>query len=270
MVNQSVKIIGLVLGVCLLGPYLTEATPAPKAVLEKKAAAEAGEASWDFQKDNLNSVPGFGKAVAGNWQVLSEPDHPGNKVLAQLDSGKKMSVYLSKSNYVNFEISLRLRTDMFERQSHNWQMGLIFRNRDSRHFYKLRVSAANAALLLVAPPRNPGSPTGTDRANKAAPLTSTAKNGGEQLLFFLPLGSAKDQWQRLGIKAHGEYISVLLNGREVQTLSDGGVGSGQVGFYTYNTVGYFDDVAIKSARMPKFSRGLTVDHDPFVLPAAQA
>jgi hypothetical protein len=278
MAAKYIWITGAALAACLTGYLFVEAAPsktkektvAAVAVENKKSVAGA-ENSWDFQKDALNSSPGFGKSVAGTWTVLAEPDHPGNKVLAQTDTGKKMSVFLSRANYVNFEISLRLRTDMFEHQSHNWQMGLIFRNQDSSHFYKLRVSAANAALLLVAPPRASAVLAGTaGRSRQQTALTLTAKAGGEQLLFFFPLGTAKDQWQRLGIKARGENLSVFLNGREVQTLSDGGVGSGQFGFYTYNTRGYFDDITLNSSGLPKFSRGLAVDQDPFILSQAQS
>jgi len=272
MFKTHVSIIGALLGLCLAGQTAGAATPVSKSAVEKKRPAESGDRSWDFQKDALNAAPAWGRNVAGTWTVLAEPDHPGNKVLAQMDYGKKMAVYLSKSNYVNFEISLRVRTDMFEHQSHNWQMGLIFRNQDARHFYKLRVSAANAALLLVAPPRTTEVLAGTGRTlnAQAQALTPTAKAESEQLLFFLPLGTAKDQWQRLGIRARGEYLSVFLNGREVQTLSDGGVGSGQFGFYTYNTRGYFDDISLKATRVPRLSKGITVDEDPFVLQAAQA
>jgi hypothetical protein len=270
MSNKLVRIAGAMAGIFFWGQLAAGAAVPSKPAAEKKTRAESGEMSWDFQKDNLNSAPDFGKSVAGTWSVQSEPDHPGNKVLAQMEYGKKMSVFLSKASYVNSEISLRVRTDMFEHQSHNWQMGLIFRNQDSRHFYKLRVSAANAALLLVAPPRSPAVLAGAGRTTNAQALTATAKAGGEQLLFFLPLGAGKDQWQRLGIRARGEYLSILLNGREVQTLSDGGVGSGQFGFYTYNTRAYFDDIAVKTTRIPKIAKGLTVDQDPFVLQAAQA
>jgi hypothetical protein len=260
--------VGLTLGMTALGA----ATPAaPAAPVAKKASEAAVSQEWNFQKDDVNSAPGFGKSIAGTWTILAEPDHPGNKMLAQMDYGKKMSVYLSKTSYVNFEAALRLRTDMFERQSHNWQVGMLFRHRDSKHYYKLRVTAANVALLMVAPARLSGAAASSGRTATAAAVSNSgnAKAGGEQLLFFLPMGVAKDQWQRLGVRARGEYFTILLNGREIQTLSDGGVGSGQVGLYTYNTRAYFDDITINSTPVPKFSKGLAVDQDPFEVVQAQ-
>ncbi len=240
----------------------TKRASAPNQSVNKKEPTTpfVKEANWNFQKDNLNTLPGFGKAIVGNWSIVAEPDHPANKVLAQMDYGKKMSVYLTKAGFVNMDVSLRLRTDMFEQQSHNWQVGMFFRHRDSHHFYKLRVTAANVALVLVTPPSVSAVPSALGR-------TATATSGiavrGEQLLFFLPMGVAKDQWQRLGVRARGEFITVSLNGRDVQTLSDSGVGSGQVGFYTYNTKAYFDDVVLNATPVPKFSKGLAVEPDPF-------
>jgi hypothetical protein len=185
-----------------------------------------------------------------------------------MDYGRKMAVYLSKTPYVNFDISLRLRTDMFEQQAHNWQVGIFFRHQDARHFYKLRVTAANVALIVITPAV--AKPTAQAEGRSATAAAGPGgQNPSEQLLFFLPLGVAKDQWHRLGVKTRGEFITVSLNGRDIQTLADGNVGSGQFGLYTYNTRAYFDDIVLHAAPAPVLTKGLIAEPDPFNIQQAQ-
>ena len=222
----------------------------------EKKSDPGGALSTDFQKEALNSVPSFGQALNGTWIVTTEPEHPANQVLAQNDYSRQLALFLTKSKMVNFECSVRIRTDTFEHKSRNWQIGFFFRNQDPRHYYKLRMSAANVALVAVTPPRPQGVLASEGRTTAAR---ADVQKNGENLLFFFPLGVSKDSWHTLGIRCWGENITVLLDGRELQTVNDPGIGSGQIGLFTYNTRAYFDDLSIRPHPVPKLTKGLGSD-----------
>jgi len=85
----------------------------------------------------------------------------------------------------------------------------------------------------------------------------------EQLLVFQPLGAARDSWHTLGIKCQGEAITIKLDERELQTVNDPGVGSGNLGLYTVNTPAFFDDVHLSYVKTPKLTGRIVADRKSF-------
>lgn len=213
--------------------------------------------SWDFQDKTASTIDDFWRAEGGAWVVADEPGQAPNRVLRQSRVERKPAFFNSKRAYTNFEFSVRLKAESNESNSRNWQMGLIFRRKDPGRYYKLRLTAANIALVSVAP-------FGSDVVPGSQGASATAVSGikpksGEQLLVFLPTGAARDTWHSLGVSCKGETISIRLDGREVQTLNDSSIGFGNFSLFTFNTSACFDDLQLTYLRVPDLTAGLASD-----------
>ncbi len=233
------------------------------------AAAEAGAQAqtagtnpprqWNFEATTASALLRAWKPLRGKWKVVREPEHPANRVLKQGDERSHPACFLSRGTYTNFSFSVRVRTDTFEQQSRNWQLGILFRRRSPDHLYKLRLSTANVALIRMSPGaleivtggRSNSRTAGGARTGKAQPQ--------EQLLLFLPLNVKRDSWHTLGVQCLGEGLTVDLDGKALKTLADPGVGSGAVGLYSMNTRAFFDDVRLDAKPVPELGPGLTVE-----------
>jgi len=239
-------------------------TNAAAAAVTKPQAAKRGSSTdftWDFQDSKGTTLPTAWHPVSGEWTVAPEPEHPTNRLLRQAKLSRRTAILASRDTYCNFELSARLRTDSFEHKSRNWQVGLVFRRQNARRYYKVRITAANIALIRVTPPRLstvPGSEGGMHAVSGAGQQKSV-----EQLLVFQPLGAARDSWHTLGIKCQGEAITIKLDERELQTVNDPGVGSGNLGLYTVNTPAFFDDVHLSYVKTPKLTGRIVADRKSF-------
>ncbi len=202
---------------------------------------------WTMQYLDSQALPIGWRAVSGDWQIATEPQQPVNKVLRQKALQRSVQVLLSRTDYSNFDFSVRLRADTFNRKTKNWQMGVIFRRRDGQHYYKCRLTAANIALIRYSTPK--------PEARGAKPVSVAGVTGkrppaGEQVLFILPIGSKPDQWHTLSVSCYGDRITVGLNGKKVRVTNDTGMGAGKIGVFTYKTQAYIDDLKISYLPLP--------------------
>lgn len=244
-------------GVMICAVFLL-AGPAEPAIAERPSERSF---QWDFQTQAGAPLPEFWKPLTGTWTVAAEPEHPANLVLRQSGSGPKLAVLASREPLTNFEFSLRARTDTFAHLSRNWQLGFVFRRQDSERYYKLKISAANLALIRMTPPRAETVPV-RDGTTRTAAADRVKPEG--HLLVFQPLNLPRDSWHTLGVRCLGETLTVLFNGKELQTLSDPGVGSGLIGVYSSNTPALFDDLKLLVRPAPKPSDRLLVIPESFI------
>jgi hypothetical protein len=233
--------------------------PGPAAAVQPPGPAMKTN-QWEFDSQTGSRIPEFWKPLTGKWELVAEPEHPANQVLRQSETGPKLAVLASRSPLTNFEFSVRLRTDTFGHASRNWQMGFVFRRQDSERYYKLRISAANLALIRLTPPRTGSVPSSEGHTRTAS--AERAKPEG-QLLVFTPLALPKDSWHTLGVRCLGEIMTVSFDGKELQTVTDPGVGSGLIGVYCNNTAAMFDDLRLTVRPVPKFSGRLTLEPGVF-------
>lgn len=241
--------------------FLLMASPAFGAQSTPPLVESNGDLAWDFQDEKAHWAQ-YWRALSGKWEPAAEPEHPANRVLRQSYAGRKLAALATKKSYCNFELSVRLRTDTFEHKSRNWQMGIVFRRQDASRYYKLRISAANLALIRMTPPRSDAIP-GSEGRTRNAGAGGKGPNEG-QLLVFLPLSLERDSWHTLGVKCLGEAITVMFDGRELQTVSDPGVGSGNIGLFASRTPALFDDIRLSYERVPKLAGRMRVEPETFV------
>ncbi len=210
---------------------------------------------WDFQKNTQKKLTVAWKPLAGQWRVGIEPGQADNRVLNQTDNRRRSQIFLSRAKYTNFEFSVRLRVDTSRDQTRNWQAGLIFRRVDADSYYKLRVTSANIALSRHAP----GCPAvipGSESSTKAASATGKHAKADEQMLMMLPLGVSPDKWYVLKVICLGEQITIKLDGKEIRTINDFGIGCGKLGLFTYKSRAFFDDLQLTYLPVTKISKGI--------------
>ncbi|MBI2668704.1 hypothetical protein HYX14_02585 [Candidatus Woesearchaeota archaeon] len=63
-------------------------------------------------------------------------------------------------------------------------------------------------------------------------------------LYFVPFIGEMGQWHTLGVKAYGNQITAMLDGKEEFTVTDTINTSGKFGFATVNTEGYFKNLKV--------------------------
>jgi hypothetical protein len=278
---------GVMIGMFLFHAFLTQSWPA--AAADQKPATEDKTANafstpklsgkekfdefegvkflspakmqWSFE-DHGTTVPPFWKIVSGQWKIASDPEHPANRVLHQQEASRDYQYLVSDQKFINFAFSIRLRTDMEQYKTRNWQMGMIFRSQHRNQYYKLRVTAANIALTRVShiqagvlPSENQAASTASTQSDKAG--------SDEQVLLILPFGITTQTWHTLGVVCNGQKISIRLNGREIRTVSDQVLGLGRIGVYTFKTSGFFDDLKILYLPTPEIKKGITSDRRIF-------
>lgn len=252
-------------------------TPAPRAVQAKpkslpvktrkpaqakRSPHELQRREWDFQHVKTGQLPKAWKAVSGEWGAGPEPEHPGNRIVHQKTVKRNYQMLLSQQSYANFEFSARLRTDSYEHKTSNWQMGLIFRLADKRHYYKYRITAANIALLRCTP-----QPAGVlpDYLGATPAASATGRSGkpDEQIVLILPFSGRTDTWYTLGAAGYGERLVLKLDGRELRMLQDPAAGYGRVGVFTYKTRAFVDDFRLFYYPTPELTTGVMVTKRSF-------
>jgi len=217
---------------------------------------------WDFQTPASKQIPNFWEPVTGKWVLTVEPEHPGNRVVRQTMVKRSFQYLLSRNKFVNFEFSAKLRTDMFEQKTRNWQMGLLFRRANAKYYYKFRITAANVALLRCSPESLTVLP-GSRGSSRAASVTGRFGKKDEHMLMILPRTNVTDQWHTLSVACYGERIVLKLNGREIRMFSDPVIGSGKVGVYTYKTQAFVDDIRLFYLPVPALKEGIRLTRDVF-------
>lgn len=210
---------------------------------------------WDMQRLSKSKLPTGWKSLSGNWEVVSEPEYPSNKVLRQKMLKREEQLLITQADYANFDFSVRLRADSFERKTRNWQMGILFRKVDDYHFYKLRITAGNIALIRYSL-KNKEIIPGSSGSGKVAGTTGKLPKSGEQVLLILPIGSISDKWHTLKVQCYGERITIKLNDREVRSVNDVGIGAGKLGVFTYKTQAFIDDLKLTYLPVPKKINGI--------------
>ncbi|MEW6515682.1 MAG: FlgD immunoglobulin-like domain containing protein [candidate division FCPU426 bacterium] len=243
-------------------------SPAPKTAARKQVPRKSAEKknpspdqlqkrSWDFQHVKAAQISKNWKSHSGEWVVGPEPEHPGNQVLRQKTVKRNYQMLLSQKTYANFEFSARLRTDSYEQKTSNWQMGLIFRMADNRHYYKFRITAANVALLRCMPQPATVIP---DAAGVTPVVSATGRSGkqDEQIVLILPFTGKTDTWYTLSAAGYGERLVLKLDGRELRMLQDSGIGCGRIGVFTYKTRAMADDFRLFYYPAPSLDSGIQV------------
>ncbi len=202
-------------------------------------------------RDNFEGVEGR----SGEWGRGSGTRASGNRVVHQKTVKRIYQMLLSQQSYANFEFSARLRTDSYEHKTSNWQMGLIFRLADKRHYYKYRITAANIALLRCTP-----QPAGVlpDYLGTTPAASATGRSGkpDEQIVLILPFSGRTDTWYTLGAAGYGERLVLKLDGRELRMLQDPAAGYGRVGVFTYKTRAFVDDFRLFYYPTPELTTGV--------------
>jgi hypothetical protein len=234
----------------------------PKAAKAKLSLQELQRHSWDFQHVKTNEIPKNWKVISGEWGGGPEPEHPGNKIMRQKTVKRNYQMLVSQSSYANFEFSARLRTDSYEHKTSNWQMGLIFRLADKRHYYKYRITAANIALLRCTPKPDSVLPEYLG-ASPAASATGRRGKPDEQIVLILPFSGRTDTWYTMGVAGYGERLVLKLDGRELRMLQDPAAGHGRVGVFTYKTRAFVDDFHLFYYPTPELSSGVLVTRKSF-------
>lgn len=207
---------------------------------------------WDMQRVAENKLPSGWYSKSGKWVITKEPEHPANKVLRQVQLKKAVQQLTVKGKYANFNMSVKLRADSFKRKTKNWQMGVMFRQVDSNNYYKCRITAANIALVRYATTNQDILPSSGSNT-RAAGATGKRAGRDEQVLLILPIGSTADRWHTLQVDCYGDRIRLTLNGREVRSVNDVGLGAGKISIYTYKTQAFIDDIKLKFYPLPQSS-----------------
>ncbi|MCD4813360.1 hypothetical protein K8S19_06680 [bacterium] len=220
--------------------------------------------SWDFQDPSIEKIPQVWESLSGQWKIVVEPEHPGNRVVQQKAIKRNFQYLMSKQQFVNFEFSARMRTDMFEQKTRNWQLGLIFRQADPNYYYKFRITAANIALLRCSPQKETVLP-GQIGNSRAASVTGRFGKSDEHLLMILPWKYTQDSWHTLTVVCYGERIILKLDGREIRMMDDAMIGSGKVGVFTYKTRAFIDDLRLYYLPVPEAAKTMVFSANPFSL-----
>jgi hypothetical protein len=266
---QAVLRIGLIAVFCLISGNLPALTGKNRPLYPagriktvsgkpKPALSDFGQVikrQWDFQKTTRKKLTTAWKPLAGKWRVGMEPGQADNRVLSQKDNRRRSQLFLSRSQYTNFEFSVRLWVDTSQDKTRNWQVGLIFRRMDAGCYYKLRVTSANIALSRHAP-GCPAAIPGSESNTQAASATGRHAKTDEQMLMLLPLGVSPGKWYRLKVICLGEQITIKLDGKEIQTINDFGIGCGKLGLFTYKSRAFFDDLKLTYLPVPESSKGI--------------
>lgn len=228
----------------------------------KLSPLELQKQAWDFQREPTGKIPAGWRAGSGEWEVGPEPEHPGNQVLRQKTVKRNYQMVISQQSYANFEFSARMRTDSYEQKTSNWQMGLIFRLADKRHYYKYRITAANIALLRCTP--QPAQML-SDFAGVTPAASATGRSGkpDEQIVLILPFAGRTDTWYTLGAAGFGERLVLKLDGKELRMLTDPAAGHGRVGVFTYKTRAFVDDFHLFYYPTPELAAGVQVTRKSF-------
>jgi len=265
---------------------LTSAQVQAAGETQERLSKNSLRATWDFQGSNFEKFKNVWTPVDGKWSIMAEPERPSNRVLRQADVKREYQHFASKQNYANFIFSARMRTDATQYQTRNWQTGILFRWASENEYYKLRITAANIALSRASgeveeAPAADGTPspstltpvplaeenaTATTATGTALRVRSPNKRNAkirEEMLMILPLGAAPNQWHTLTVACKGERITLALDGREIRTLTDPGLGCGKLGLFAYKTQAFFDDLQLDYEKLPEFAHGLKIASDVF-------
>ena len=167
-------------------------------------------------------------ALAGNWNVVDEPDNAGNKVLEQSDSAKGT------------------HTTIFHAQA-DWL----------DHVFKVRVKPLGSLIGFQFRVSHPAEAHIHDDHRRYAwvvDATSTGSKGYSKTWHYywhhLPGWTLKNNtWNQVEIRCEGTTYTLTIDGEESKTFTDDGqqpLLSGGVGLSTYDGQALFDDLTVTS------------------------
>jgi hypothetical protein len=217
----------------LFALLLPACTAAGSTAPEAPAASEpTASARWSFDDAPTGAPPpGFeiaqtGNGAPGRWEILEEPERPGNRLLAQVDTGGEDDRFplavATGSTFRDLRLSVRCR---MVSGTVDQACGLVFRYRDAENYYVTRANALEGNVRFYK-----------------------VEGGKRRQLASWSGEVAPGRWHDYRVTVQGDHVQVFFDGAVVLDARDATFpDAGRVGLWTKaDSVTWFDDLTVEA------------------------
>jgi len=192
-------------------------------LLATDLAAQTVENVWNFDADNVGSLPKSFTKEVGEWKVIADPTAPSRpNVLAQLakNSGSTFNLTLiADTNYKDVDLSVKMKA-IAGREDQGG--GLIWRAKDAKNYYVARYNPLEDNYRVYK----------VHKGRRSQLQSADIKHS--------------EGWHSLRVTMEGDHIQCYYDGKKYLDVEDSTFPeSGRIGLWTKaDAQSYFDDLTV--------------------------
>ena len=192
-------------------------------LLATDLAAQTVENVWNFDADNVGSLPKSFTKEVGEWKVIADPTAPSRpNVLAQLakNSGSTFNLTLiADTNYKDVDLSVKMKA-IAGREDQGG--GLIWRAKDAKNYYVARYNPLEDNYRVYK----------VHKGRRSQLQSADIKHS--------------EGWHSLRVTMEGDHIQCYYDGKKYLDVKDSTFPeSGRIGLWTKaDAQSYFDDLTV--------------------------
>jgi len=192
-------------------------------LLATDLAAQTVENVWNFDADNVGSLPKSFTKEVGEWKVIADPTAPSRpNVLAQLakNSGSTFNLTLiADTNYKDVDLSVKMKA-IAGREDQGG--GLIWRAKDAKNYYVARYNPLEDNYRVYK----------VHKGRRSQLQSADIKHS--------------EGWHSLRVTMEGDHIQCYYDGKKYLDVKDSTFPeSGRIGLWTKaDAQSHFDDLTV--------------------------